>query len=118
MSAFESLLLVIALIGLGIPTWICAAIAISSKNQAVAVKDSSFVAYSALIDRILDEFEKDRGRGPIMVAAVRELRSFPEYRDITVLLLNDVTVTGSSQYDRLMEVEIRETEAFLLEVKA
>lgn len=117
MTTFESLLLVIALVGVGIPAWICAAITTSSRHQAVSVKNGGFPAYTALIDRILDEFDKDKGRGPIMVAAVRELRSFPEYRDTTVLLLNEVTVTGSSQYDRLMEVEIRETEAFLLEVK-
>jgi hypothetical protein len=69
------------------------------------------------MDRILDELEKDKGRGPVMVACIRELGFYPEYRDITVLLLNEVTVTGQNQYDRLMKVELQETEAFLLDAK-
>ena len=79
-------------------------------------KGANFLAYASVLERIIEEFNKDHNLAPIIIAGIRELRKFPEYRDATILFLDEISVTGDSHFDRLMKKEITELENVLLEV--
>jgi hypothetical protein len=64
------------------------------------------IAYANLIRCLHHEINREDNLAPIIIAYLRGLRSFPEYRDTTVLYLDNVDVTGSSTYDQLMKREI------------
>ena len=77
-----------------------------------------YFAYARLLNYLRDEIKDGSvGFGPLWVATVRELREYPEFADLTVLYLEEISVTGSDKFDRVMERELRETEAFLLGLK-
>ncbi len=77
-----------------------------------------YFAYAHLLNYLRDELQDGVvGFGPLWVATVRELRAYPEFADLTVLYLEEISVTGSDKFDRVMERELRETESFLLGLK-
>jgi len=77
-----------------------------------------YFAYARLMNYLRTEIQDGAdGFGPLWAATVRELRNYPEFADLTVLYLEEVTVTGTNKFDRVMEQELRETETFLLGLK-
>lgn len=77
-----------------------------------------YFAYAQIMNYLRDQFEDGVvGFGPLWVAAVRELRNYPEFADLTVLYFEEITVTGSDKFDRVLEQELRETESYLLGLK-
>ncbi len=117
MSLFEAAILALILVGVVIPVWVYLFMIHSARNLAVEKQPGTrYRAYMNVLDRLVQEVNKDASNGPAVVASMRELRNFPEYRDISVLLLNATNITGKSQYDRMLQVEVQETEAFLLEL--
>ena len=82
----------------------------------VSDRGAGFLAYASVLERIKLEFNKDENLAPILIAGIRELRRFPEYRDATFLYLDEITVTGSSHFDQLLRTEITSLQNFLLEV--
>ncbi len=77
-----------------------------------------YFAYARLMNYLRTEIQDGvDGFGPLWAATVRELRNYPEFADLTVLYLEEITVTGTNKFDRVMEQELRETETFLLGLK-
>ncbi len=116
-SLSESIILGLAIVGLGIPAWIFSiAVYHAARRPRIVEPGSRYFAYM----RVMEFLYKELGTGktecaPLWVATVRELRQFPEYADLSILYLEEVTVTGKQKFDRVMDEEIKETEAFLLE---
>jgi len=81
---------------------------VSTPNLASQIADrgSSFLTYSKIVDRIWEEMQKETNLAPIIIAGLRELRLFPEFRDATILLLDEIHVTGSSPFDELLKNEM------------
>ena len=105
----------LALLGFGVPAWIFAiGIYFAAKRPRKEEPGSRYFAYVRVRDRLLDELKGETKRAPVIVATIRELRNFPEYRDISVLFLEEVNVTGNKKFDRVLERELKETEASLL----
>jgi hypothetical protein len=82
----------------------------------VSDKGAGFLAYASVLERIMQELNKDHNLAPIIIAGIRELRKFPEYRDATILFLDEIAVTGDSHFDQLLKKEMTELENLLLEV--
>ena len=82
----------------------------------VSEKGAAYLAYARVLERIMEEFNKDHNIAPIIIAGIRELRRFPEYRDATILFLDEISVTGSSHFDQLLKKEMTELENILLHV--
>ena len=82
----------------------------------VTEKGASFLAYASVLERIMQEFQKEHNIAPIIIAGIRELRKFPEYRDATILFLDEIAVTGDSHFDQLLKKEMTELENLLLDV--
>ncbi len=117
-SIFEGIALGLAFVGLGVPAWIFSiAIYHAAKKPRKDEPSSRYFAYSRVMDRLLDEMNGETKRAPVLVATIRELRHFPEYSDISVLYLEEITVYGDQKFDRVVEKELKETEAHLLDSK-
>jgi len=115
-SAFEWSIVVLLFAGLVLPIWAFFFVSLIERKKAKdKLPGMRYRAYMAVLDRLVQEVNNEASNGPAVVASMRELRAFPEYRDISVLLLNATSITGKSQYDRLLQVEVQQTEAFLLE---
>jgi hypothetical protein len=115
-SAFELSVIGLILVGMVIPIWVFLYLLFTGRELAIRKQPGTrYRAYMAVLDRLVHEVNKEASNGPAVVASMRELREFPEYRDISVLLLNATNITGTTQYDRMLQVEVQQTEAFLLE---
>ena len=115
-SAFELTIIGLIVVGVVIPVWVFLSILYTGRQVAIEKQPGTrYRAYMAVLDRLVHEVNKEASNGPAVVASMRELREFPEYRDISVLLLNATNITGKTPYDRMLQVEVQQTEAYLLE---
>lgn len=55
--------------------------------------------------------------GASLVASIRELKNYPEHRDLTILYLEEISVTGTSKFDNLAKIEIKNIETYFLGFK-
>ena len=74
------------------------------------------MAYINLVRRLMDEIWRDTNLAPIIIACIRGLRLFPEYKYASVLLLDEIEVTGKSNFDQLLKAELKALENYLLEL--
>ena len=121
MSTVEALVLCLLFFGALVPNWVVLFVLFSVKrSQPLERKRNEqptarFEAYIRIVNAILDELKQEQNRAPVIIAGLRELRVFTEYRDITVLLLDEISVTGHSHFDQLMKKELASLETSLLE---
>ena len=115
-STFELSIIALVFAGVVVPVWVFLYLLYTARKVAIEKQPGTrYRAYMAVLDRLVHEVNKEASNGPAVVASMRELRTFPEYRDISVLLLNATNITGKTPYDRMLQVEVQQTEAFLLE---
>ena len=116
-TTFETLLVALLSLGLIVSFWGMKALLSQLRKQPAALdRISSFLAYTQTVDRIWDEINKEVNLAPIVVAGIRNLRMFPEYREATILLVDQIHVTGDSHFDQLLKRELTELENHLLKV--
>lgn len=108
--------LLVGFVAFGIPAWIFALSVYRAGNKPRKEEPSvRYFAYTQLLTYLHDVVrEGEPGFGPMWMATVRELRNYPEYADVTILYLEEINITGSRKFDRIMKRELKETEAFLL----
>ena len=94
-SGFEALVIVLLIGGLIVPIWaLVATVHFANRKQRSQLQSAQrCMAFTALMDRLTNELRGDRKRAPIVLACIRELQTFPEYRDISVTMINDINVT-------------------------
>ncbi|MGB3722255.1 MAG: hypothetical protein WA979_05480 [Pacificimonas sp.] len=108
-NAFIPAILLGALIGL--PILLLALTLIKNRASALsAEKLRRFEAFTAVLRRI-----EAKDIGPVeKIVAVRQLREFPEYSDLTVILCNSIDVNGTGQGAEIFQNELNVTEQELL----
>ncbi len=125
-STFEALVLGLLFFGAIVPIWgLLGVLYVTERRRGRFLETARrgedsitrLDAYTRIIHSILDEIKNTENRAPVLIACVRELSSFPEYRDLTVLLLDEISVTGSTHFDQLMKQEMTRLETSLLESK-
>lgn len=116
-SAFEWAIVALLFFGLVLPIWIFFFAGFLSRRMRSGKEPSSrYFAYARLLEYLHDELSTGTVElGPLWMATLRELCKYPEYRDISLLYLEEVKITGSNKFDLLMEKELKDTESFLLE---
>ena len=76
--------------------------------------------YNEVMDYLHSGLKRSKGdglSGASLVATIRELENYPEHRDVTLLYLEEITITGSGKFDELAKNEIQKLETFLLGLK-
>ena len=111
----ELLLLAVAvLVAVGIPLSIMAR---TARRNAILMQRADqhrrYEAFNAVLARI-----EAKGVGPAQkIAAVRQLREFPEYRHITVVMCNSINVNGTGPGAEIFQNELKLTEEHLLKAE-
>jgi hypothetical protein len=124
-SLFEWAALGLFLFGIVIPVWLLTIVALRRTKQRNPRERLSFgnnrvMRYNQLMDYLHAACRRARGESQsaaAFVATVRELREYPEYRDLSVLFLEEITVKGTGKFDELAKTEIRQVEEYLLAIK-
>ena len=122
MTAFEWTAVGLILFGMVIPFWLMTAITIFSYEQnrrKVAKQDrrQSFVHEYVELSTKMNEMltsGKDTFAGPALVAYLRELKKYPEYKDMSILYLESITITGDGRFSEIARNELKATELYLL----
>ena len=125
MSTFQAIAIVAALLGLGVPAWLAALAFHRASNRPRATDSSArFFAYARLLTLIHDQIVSGRTgpkstdfvveHGALFTATIRELRGYPEFRDLTLLYLEEINVTGEKKFDHVMRNELKSVESDLL----
>ena len=118
MSAFEITVLVIVFVGVVLPVWAAFLIIwIVAKKNRVSKPSAKYLAYSELVRSVYEQAKSGKfDHGAIYVAAVRELQEYPEYADLSLFFLEELSVDGDSKFDRILKTEIKFVESRLLEM--
>jgi len=118
-TPFEIGILAVAVIGFVIPAWLAVLtyMKVAGKPQT-AEPNKRYFAYAELLKSLhaqLDLKTRTVRNGPLFAATVRELANYPEYRNLSVLFLEEITVTGTKKFDNVVRAELKTVEADLLE---
>ena len=121
MTTFEWTALALILFGMVAPFWIMVVVTVSFVRQANEKTKQELARRSSAHDyaRLTTEFGRfvssgERFNGPGAVAYVREMKNYPEYRDTTLLLLEEFNVSGTGKFDQVFRNELKEVEIYLL----
>ena len=123
MTTFEWSALALITFGMVVPFWILAVLTIfiaeDGRRKRRAQKATYVHDYVELMQGIAKILKSDDGRfnGPSLVAYLRDFKEYPQYRDATLLFLEEINVTGSSKFDDMVRNELKLIEADLLGLK-
>ncbi|MEO0499114.1 MAG: hypothetical protein AAF205_00965 [Pseudomonadota bacterium] len=96
---------------IGVPLAILAVLMIRNRRSALTAEQlRRYEAFSAILARVE---AKEIGAAQKIVA-VRQLRNFPEYADLIVLMCNSIDVNGTGPGVEVFQNELRLTEQHLL----
>ncbi len=77
-----------------------------------------YFAYAQLLKSLRDQMDMERRRvenGPLFIATIRELKEYPEYRSLTLLFIEEITITGKKKFDDVARTELQSVETALLQ---
>ena len=88
-------------VGVLIPNaMIALAVVRSSRRTDKAEPSERFFAYAKLLASLRAQMNVETRRvdnGPLFVATIRELKEYPEYRAISLLFIEEITITGKKK---------------------
>jgi hypothetical protein len=118
-TPFEWGILAVITLGFVVPAWLVALSYLArSRGAETREPNKRYFAYAALLQSLhaqLDPNSKMVRNGPLFAATVRELANYPEYRTLSVLFLEEITITGTRKFDQVVRAELKAVEADLLE---
>lgn len=77
-----------------------------------------YFAYARLLRSLRDQMDFERRRvdnGPLFIATLRELKEYPEYGALTLLFIEEITISGKKKFDDVARTELQSIENALLE---
>ena len=111
--------ILVGLIVLGIaPAWLLGAAAFTiARKPSLGEPSQRYTAYVKLLETIYPKAGEGNfsiDNGAIWGACLRELRNYPEYADLSLLLLEELNITGKRKFDAVLKAELQSVESFLL----
>lgn len=120
-TPFEWGMLAIAAVGFIVPAWLVAiSFMMQARKTGPQEPNKRFFAYAELLKSLhgqMDMQTRTVRNGPLFAATVRELANYPEYRTLSVLFLEEITVTGTKKFDQVVRAELKAVEADLLQAQ-
>ncbi|MDE1467034.1 hypothetical protein [Aurantiacibacter sp. D1-12] len=121
MSGFEWTALALILFGMVLPFWIMVLLvlylAMQNKKKPSESRAPKYADLMGMFARMLDKSNDGKFDGPTMVACIRDLKKFPEYRDASIMFLEELRITGSGKFDDMAKTEQKNVERHLLGLK-
>ncbi|WP_221537709.1 hypothetical protein [Qipengyuania huizhouensis] len=119
-NGFEWIVLGLILFGMVIPFWLMTYLTAKISRTSRDAGPHRIMRYNEVMDYLhsgLKRSKIDGLSGASLVATIRELENYPEHRDVTLLYLEEITITGSGKFDELAKSEIQKLETYLLGLK-
>ena len=121
-TAFEWIALGLILFGMVIPFWFMSVIAgrTALRQAKEGGNPHQVMRYTELMDYLHSALKKSEAKaqsGASLVAAIRDLNNYPQHSDLTILFLEELSVTGTSKFDDLAKIEIKKIETKFLGFK-
>ncbi len=125
MTGFEWTVIGMILFGMVMPSWIMViltgiVIEQARRKAKTELARQSYVHEYAELCIKLNEMLKSADRtfnGPALVVYLRELKKYPEYKDMSILFLESISITGDGRFDDIARNELKSTEVYLLGLK-
>ena len=125
MTVFEWTVIGLIVIGVVVPFWIMIGLVVvvsRRRYQPVILPSGRASQYAVLMREFAHAFNnnnKDRKLdGPVLVACIRDLKTFPEYKDASIRLLEGININGNGVFVDMIKTEMRTVENHLLGVDA
>ena len=125
MTVFEWTVIGLIVIGVVVPFWIMIGLVVMvsrRRHQPVILPPGRASQYAVLMREFEHAFKnnnKDRKLdGPVLVACIRDLKTFPEYKDASIRLLEGININGNGVFVDMIKTEMRTVENHLLGVDA
>ena len=122
MTSFEWSIIGLVVLGVVVPFWVMVALAVMvarrKPNQPVTTP-SRAREYADLMREFEYAFNKTKDRkldGPMLVACIRDLKAYPEYKDASIRLLEGININGNGVFVDMIKTEMRTVENHLLGV--
>ena len=116
-STLEWILVALILLGI-VPAWLLGLAAfLSSRKPQREEPGARCAAYINLLETLYPksgEGDFSISNGAIWGACLRELKQYPEYADLSLLLLEEINITGSRKFDEVMRADLKSVESYLL----
>jgi len=122
-SSFEWTTIGLIIFGMVIPFWLMVIVTIivveQSRKKEKQTRTTYVHDYARLMHAMNDDLNSSDGKfnGPAMIAYLKELREYPQYREPTLLFLEEITITGSGKFDEVCKAELTSLETHLLGMK-
>jgi len=118
-SQFEWVLIALLVGGVVLPNAAVAFALVRMSRRSRGDRPSMrFFAYAQLLAILRGQLDLKTRRvenGPLFIATVRELKQYPEYRALSLLFIEEITITGSRKFDDIARTEIQSVENDLLD---
>jgi hypothetical protein len=119
-NGFEWAVLGLILFGMVMPFWLVTYFTVKLGSISRDAGPHHIMRYNEVMDYLHSGLKRPKGdglSGASLVATIRELNNYPEHRDVTLLYLEEITITGSGKFDELAKSEIQKLETYLLGLK-
>ena len=124
MTNFEWTVIGLIIFGMVIPFWIMVGLTVMvarRKPQQPVTTPGRAREYADLMREFEYAFNKTKDRkldGPLLVACIRDLKAYPEYKDASIRLLEGININGNGVFVDMIKTEMRTVENHLLGVDA
>jgi len=123
MTGFEWTTIGLIIFGMVIPFWLmtvfsCIVLYQQQKLTKPPKREILVHDYAKLMkafgDLLHQPDKNGKFNGPTMMVYLRELKEYPQYRDTSLLFLEEISITGSKKFDDICKAELKSIEDHLL----
>ena len=122
-NGFEWAVIGLILFGMVIPFWVMVVLTVIVVEQGRRKEKANRATYSLEYAKLMRELsqilsdDSHKFNGPSLIACIRDLKKFPEFRDASILFLDGLDATGKNKFDDMARTEIKNVDAYLLDLE-
>ncbi|QIQ86889.1 hypothetical protein [Erythrobacter sp.] len=125
MTTFEWTAIGLILFGMALPFWIMTLLTCIvlyqqqkiTKPPSRPIKVHDYTKLMVAIDDLIHSKGTGSFNGPALQTYLREMKQYPEYKDTSLLYLEELSITGKSKWSEICRTEQKAVEEHLLGLK-
>ena len=125
MTTFEWTVIGLIVFGMVIPFWLMTVFAVLVADQtrkitkppSRPIKVHDYTKLMTAIDDLIHSKGSGSFNGPALQIYLREMKEYPDYKDTSLLFLEELSITGKSKWSDICRTEQKAVEQYLLELE-